>query len=84
MHSLVTLQSLLGLLTQLQPIGYPIVLSLGPQGWLGHIADVGLRQLSGLVVTNEACCTESPGFKPWVGSPRIFKLGFHQQPVDCM
>ena len=26
-----------------------------------------------------ACCAEGPGFEPWVGNPRIFKIDFHQQ-----
>ena len=26
-----------------------------------------------------ACCTGGRGFKPQVGSPRIFNIGFHQQ-----
>ena len=40
------------------------------------------RQLSGLVVINQAI--DGPGFKPQVGSPRIFKIDFHLQKLSSL
>ena len=31
-----------------------------------------------------ACCFEGPGFEPRVGSPRIFKIDFHQQKLSSL
>ena len=31
-----------------------------------------------------ACCAEGLGFKPKVGSPRIFKIYFHQQKLSSL
>ena len=31
-----------------------------------------------------ACYTEGPGFKPWMGSPRIFKNDFDQEKLSSL
>ena len=40
--------------------------------------------LGGLVVIVVACCAEGHGCNPRVGSPRIFKIDFHQQKLSSL
>ena len=42
------------------------------------------RQRGGLVVMIPACCVAGLGFKPRVGSQRIFTIDFHQQKLSSL
>ena len=40
--------------------------------------------LGGLVRMILACGAEFSGFEPWLGSPIIFKIDFHQQKLNSL